>query len=386
MKILFVTSRFPYPLDKGDKLRAFYQIKYLSADHDIHLISIIDEDMKPEWLEALQFYTKSITLIRITPTERILSVCGSFIHGLPIQIGWFYSKKIKNIIHSLYQEINPDHCFCQLLRMAEYAKDLKGPKTLDYMDGFGTSMDRRAKIVGFPLNIFFRMEAKRMKQYEKQIAKSFDNLTIISQQDKSLFDFPDAERMLVLGNGIDEYFTDFHCENVEKKFDLVFVGNMSYLPNVESVKYTVNEIMPLLPEHFKFLISGTDPSSIVKSLASERIKVTGRVNDIRLSYLKGKVFIVSMWSGTGQQNKILEALALGIPCVTTKAVNNAIGAQPDKEILLAETREEFVQQILQLTSNPALYQRIAALGKQFVRENYSWKQKGRILNSIFAAN
>ncbi|MBK7635785.1 MAG: hypothetical protein IPJ13_17020 [Saprospiraceae bacterium] len=136
--------------------------------------------------------------------------------------------------------------------MAEYAKDLKGPKTLDYMDGFGTSMDRRAKIVGFPLNIFFRMEAKRMKQYEKQIAKSFDNLTIISQQDKSLFDFPDAERMLVLGNGIDEYFTDFHCENVEKKFDLVFVGNMSYLPNVESVKYTVNEIMPLLPEHFKF--------------------------------------------------------------------------------------------------------------------------------------
>ncbi|MBK7635784.1 MAG: glycosyltransferase [Saprospiraceae bacterium] len=134
------------------------------------------------------------------------------------------------------------------------------------------------------------------------------------------------------------------------------------------------------------MISGTDPSSIVKSLASERIKVTGRVNDIRLSYLKGKVFIVSMWSGTGQQNKILEALALGIPCVTTKAVNNAIGAQPDNEILLAETREEFVQQILQLTSNPALYQRIAALGKQFVRENYSWKQKGRILNSIFAAN
>ncbi|MBK8053937.1 MAG: hypothetical protein IPK35_11875 [Saprospiraceae bacterium] len=72
MKILFVTSRFPYPLDKGDKLRAFYQIKYLSADHDIHLISIIDEDIKPEWLETLQSYTKSISVIRITPIERIL--------------------------------------------------------------------------------------------------------------------------------------------------------------------------------------------------------------------------------------------------------------------------------------------------------------------------
>jgi glycosyltransferase involved in cell wall biosynthesis len=161
---------------------------------------------------------------------------------------------------------------------------------------------------------------------------------------------------------------------------------MSYLPNVESVKYTVNEIMPLLPEHFKFLISGTDPSSTVKSLASEKITITGRVNDIRLSYLKGKVFIVSMWSGTGQQNKILEALALGIPCVTTKAVNDSIGAQTDKEILLAETRDEFVQHILQLTSNQALYQMIATNGKQFVRENYSWKQKGEILNSIFAAN
>lgn len=386
MKILFVTSRFPYPLDKGDKLRAFYQIKYLSADHDIHLISIIDEDIKPEWLETLQSYTKSISVIRITPTERILSVFSSFVYGLPIQIGWFYSKKIKEIINGLYHEINPDHCYCQLLRMAEYTKDLTGPKTLDYMDGFGTSMDRRAKIAGFPLSIFFRLEAKRMKLYEKLIAKSFDHLTIISQQDKSLFDFPEAESMIVLGNGIDEYFTEFHCVNIKKEFDLVFVGNMSYLPNVESVKYTVNEIMPLLPEHFKFLISGTDPSSTVKSLASEKITVTGRVDDIRLSYLKGKVFIVSMWSGTGQQNKILEALALGIPCVTTKAVNDSIGAQADKEILLAETRDEFVQHILQLTSNQALYQMIATNGKQFVRENYSWKQKGEILNSIFAAN
>ncbi len=385
MKILFFTSRFPYPLDKGDKLRAFHQISDLSENHEIHLVSIVDDDIKPEWLSEVHPYAKGgITLIRIRPLERMKSLFISLIYGLPLQIGWFYSNSIKEIISELYKDICPDHIFCQLLRMAEYVKDLPGPKTLDYMDGFGTSMDRRAKIAYFPLDLFFKFEAKRMMAYEKEIAAHFDYLTIISNQDKSLFDFPEAEKMVVVSNGISEYFTDFESKNSEKEFDLVFVGNMSYLPNIETVKYIVNDILPLLPGHFNLLISGTNPAKQVLALASERVTVTGWVDDIREFYTKGRIFIVPMWSGTGQQNKILEALALGVPCITTHEVNNAIGAIHEREILIAENKEAFAHYINLLTTDRTLYTKLSTNGKQFVKENYTWKQKAEILNSIFA--
>lgn len=268
--------------------------------------------------------------------------------------------------------------------MAEYVKDMPVSKTLDYMDGFGVSMDRRSKIARFPLNYFYRLEAKLMMAYENNIAEHFDNLIIISEQDKALFEPNTAERMQVVGNGISDYFFDYQNHSISKEYELVFIGNMSYLPNIETAKYLVKEIMPQLPEHFKLLIAGTNPTNQVKSWASARVMISGRVDDIRAYYLKGKIFIVPMWSGTGQQNKILEALALGIPCITTNEVNNAIGAKAGKEILIAQSKDEFILAVHKLLDDSELYKQIVVNGKQFVKENYDWKQKALILSSIFA--
>ncbi|MGB4838895.1 MAG: glycosyltransferase [Saprospiraceae bacterium] len=383
MKILFLTSRFPYPLEKGDKLRAFHQIKVLSSSHEIHLVSILEEDPESGWLEKVAAYTASITTITIKPFERYVSVIKSLFSRRPVQIAWFYSSTIKKNINRICNELKPDHCYCQLTRMAEYAKDLPVKKTLDYMDSFGISMLRRANIVRFPLSLFYRIEGMRMIDYEASVSKKFNNLTIISQQDKNLLKFDGASNIIVVGNGIDQYFTECLISK-ERIYELVFIGNMSYLPNIECAEYLVNKIMPLLPSHYRLLISGASPDSRVLALTSSKVQVSGWSEDIRESYLSGRVFVAPMWSGTGQQNKILEALSLGIPCVTTAAVNNAIEASPNEEILIAEAPEEFVVAIQTLLTNEQKYEEIMRKGKVFVIQKFDWKQKGNLLSSIFA--
>ncbi|MBK8626078.1 MAG: glycosyltransferase [Saprospiraceae bacterium] len=110
------------------------------------------------------------------------------------------------------------------------------------------------------------------------------------------------------------------------------------------------------------------------------------MEDIRHAYASAKIFVAPMWSGTGQQNKILEAMAMGLPCITTKMVNNAIGAQPRKEILLAETPAEFITEINKILSNTALYEQMSQNSATFVKQNFDWNQNGKVLSAIFAQN
>lgn len=385
MKVLYLTSRFPYPLEKGDKLRAYYQIEALAHNHDVHLVSISEDEISKSDLDKISNITKSLVIIRITYWERWISLIKAMFSGLPFQIAWFYSKNISNDICQIANEIQPDHVFCQLPRMAEYGSKLPFAKTLDYMDCFGIGMQRRAGIAKGPASWIYQWEAYRMIKYEATISNSFDHLTIISQQDKNQFKFPRANEINVVTNGISDDFFNFKKDN-EIKYDLVFVGNMNYLPNVESVEYLINKILPAYPKKLKVLVAGASPSQRVKKLASDQITVSGWIDDIRTAYTSAKIFVAPMWSGTGQQNKILEAMALGIPCVTTSIVNNAIGAKPGIEILEAETKQEFVDCIQKLMEDQHLYHSVSTHSIKFVQQNFDWKQNGLILSSIFANN
>jgi polysaccharide biosynthesis protein PslH len=385
LKILYLTSRFPYPLEKGDKLRAFYQIAALSEDHDIHLVSITDEDQNYKNLEKLRHITQSLHIIRISPLERYFSLFSALLKGLPFQIAWFYSQSCQKIIEKLVEEIKPDHIFCQLPRMAEYCIHLPFPKTLDYMDSFGVGMIRRATVANGLTAKIYEFEAKRMINYEAAIAKKFDHLTIISHQDKAQFQFPEAAAIHVVSNGISPDFFNFPKYD-KPEYDIVFVGNMNYLPNIEAAEYLVTKILPNLDSNCKVLIAGASPSARIKRLASQTVVISGWMDDIRHAYANAKIFVAPIWSGTGQQNKILEAMAMGLPCITTAVVNNAIGAAINKEILLAETPEEFTLQINQILSNETLYHQISAHSTTFVQQNFDWKQNGKLLSTIFAQN
>ncbi len=386
-KLVIMLSRFPYPLEKGDKLRAFYQIKELSKYYSITLITTTDTSVKKESIEQLRKYCNTIYILKLSKISILFNLFIQIFTNKPFQIGYFYSSKNKFRIKKILNELKPDHIYCQLIRVTELVKDYHNcPKTLDYMDALSKGMERRVENANFFKKWLFKKEAKRLSLYERQIFDYFENHTIISKQDQEYILHPKRNSITCIQNGVDSSFFEFQKKTDE--FDFVFIGNMSYQPNIEAVHYIVEEILPLLntdKKTYSLLISGATPHYSIIKLArnNSNIKITGWVDDIRHSYLKGKIFIAPMMIGTGMQNKLIEAMAMGLPCITTPLANNAINAIHNESILVAKDKFEFINGIIKLLTDENFYLKISEGGRKLALSNFDWEKTTKKLINLF---
>ncbi len=383
MKLFVLLSRIPYPLEKGDKLRAFNHLKYLSKKNEIVLCALNDTELHKDAIKILGQYCKSIHIIKLSKAGILLNLILTFFNGLPFQTGYFYSRKAQRKINRILEEENPDHIFCQLLRVAGYVKNQPTPKTLDYQDVFSKGIERRIKKSPFYMKPLLRLEYRRLLKYENYIFDFFDNKTIISKPDRDLIPHPDKEKIHVIPNGVDTDY--FYPVQSRKEYDIVFIGNMGYPPNVDAAEYLANKIFPLVLEknpEVKLLLAGASPDKRVQALRSENIHVSGWVEDIRDCYAKARIFIAPMQIGTGLQNKLLEAMAMKIPCITSPLANSALGAKPGKEILTGNNPIEFANSILFLLNNPEPAEKLAKAGYYFVLNNYNWEPATKVLEGI----
>lgn len=376
--ILFLTSRFPFPLEKGDKLRAYHQIKELSLKYDIVLCSLTTVKIEQNWRAKLEPFCKEIHIFKLNPILILWNTFKMVFTKLPFQVGYFFQANIQKQIQLIVKNKKPDFIYCQLIRTAEYLKHIHTiPKTLDYMDALSAGMEKRAEISTWLKKQTLKIEGMRLRNYENKIYDYFDNHTIISKQDQKLINHPSNQNITIVPNGIDDYFLKYKPSNITKEYDLVFVGNLNYAPNIESCFFIVNEILPLFQKSGKditVLLSGANPSQkVVKLNQLKNVTVLGWVDDIRESYSKGKVFIAPLFIGTGLQNKLLEAMSLSIPCVTTSLVNNALRAKPDSDVLIADSSQEFHNQILKILNNSNISSKLITNAKDFVSKKYNWQ-------------
>ena len=375
MKIFVLLPRIPYPLEKGDKLRAFNQIKQLAKHNEIVLCALNDNPKVSEQdaFHALQPYCQSVNFIKISKPQIALGLVRAFCKGLPMQCGYFYNRKAAKKIDALIAKHKPDMLFGQLLRVAEYIRHKDLPKTIDYQDIFSYGMKRRADIASFVTRPIYNMEYRRLRRYEADIFDDFDVKTIISAPDRELFPHERRDEILIIPNGVDHDF--FKPQEQEKKYDLVFTGNMSYPPNVNAVEYLANEILPIVwktrPETTLY-IAGATPDPRVKKCASDKIIVSGWLDDIRDAYAASRVFIAPMRIGTGLQNKLLEAMSMKLPAITSPLANASLGAKPDEEILIGGNAEEMANNILTLLINTERAEQIAQAGFDFTNRVYDW--------------
>ncbi|MFT7343870.1 MAG: glycosyltransferase involved in cell wall biosynthesis [Lentimonas sp.] len=376
--LVMIVSRFPYPLEKGDKLRAFYQLKEFSRDFQVHLICTSEIKPKKEHIEAVKKHTESIEIHVIPKWQSYFSCLIQLLGSKPMQVAYFYSPWVKNKIARTLKKIKPDHIFCQLIRATEYVKDYhQCPKTLDYMDALSAGIERRIQLAPFYNKWLFKLEAKRLREYETKVFDYFEHRYIISNQDKKLLVHPDKDKVICSPNGVNPEFLKPHAKRT--KFDLVFVGNLNYPPNIEAVKYIVQKILPLLnakEKKYTFLAAGAQPNNELLNLSKKTDAMTlwSWVDHIEDAYLAGKTFVAPMMIGTGLQNKLLEAMALRIPCVTSKLANNALGATENKHLLIAYSAQDYCDKIEQL-SNEELGLSIQNEAHQFIEENFSWQQQ-----------
>ncbi len=373
---MVITSRFPYPLDKGDKLRAYHQIKELAKECEVHLVSLSNKNIHEKDKNELEKICKSVSIYKLNKLQSVLSLFGALFNKKPFQVALFYNKNIHKKIKKKTREINPNHIYCQLIRCAEYVKDeFDIPKTIDFMDVLSKGIERRISTSPFYLKKILETEAERLKIYENIMFEYFDNHAIISLQDQELIYHVKREEIAIIPNGIDTHFFSPDSK-IKKKYTLLFNGNMQYQPNVKSAIYIVTHILPLVKEKIPgvlLLISGTSPTKEVQELASDAVTVSGWMDDIRDAYNQAIIFIAPMQIGTGLQNKLLEAMAMEMPCVTSKLANNALNAKTNDEILIGNSKEEYAELIIKLINDSSKREALGKNGQTYVRNNFNWE-------------
>lgn len=381
MKLLVVLSRFPYPLEKGDKLRAYHQIRVLSRQHDIYLFALSDKEVLASSMEALKPFCKEIRVGRICWWTKLINSLLAFFKGWPIQCGYFYSREAKKALRQFADEVKPDMVYAQLVRTVPYVQDLKQEKTIDYQDVFSQGMLRRAQRAPFWKKLFFKMESRRLQRYEAEVFPYFQHHTIITEVDRDLMPVKEKDKISIVGNGVD--FEHYRYDGQEKIYDLIFAGNMSYAPNVDAAEFIVQQILPrLLPQfpNLRLVLCGANPAPRVRALQGPNVTVTGWVESIAEYYAQSRIFIAPMRLGTGLQNKLLESMATQLPCVTSSLAGKPLkGAVPQQDLLICSTPDDYTVAVTRLLTDSTYYQQIASNGYCYVKENYSWEAMTGVL-------
>lgn len=376
MKLVVVLSRVPYPLEKGDKLRAYHQIKHIAKANEVHLLCVTDQKVDKSSLDHLSNIVESIQVFQLPKWRILLNLFFGLLGDWPLQVHYFYQRSVRKKMHRCINQIAPDHVFCQLIRTSEYVKDLhQYPKTLDYMDAFSKGIERRVLNEPWWKKWLLKIEQKRLVNYENLIFDYFDNHTIISEQDRRFIYHAKRDDIHVIRNGVDATF--FGIERQEDpKLVLLFTGNMSYPPNVDCAQYLAQDVMPLVWKQqpsAELRLAGANPHQKVTELASEKVVVTGWVDDIREEYAKASIFVAPMRMGTGLQNKLLEAMSMELPSVTSALANNALQAQPDHDVLIGNDAQEVASKILELIADEDKQKAIAKAGKEYVTKRFTWE-------------
>ena len=385
MKLVVLTSRIPYPLEKGDKLRIFHQIKHLAQSHDVCLICLNDSSEKID-TSILEELVSELHVIPLSKWKIPFRMFFSLFHQLPFQVTYFLEWKNKQVIESIIQNFKADHIYCQLIRTSEYVKDLfQFEKTIDYMDAFSAAAMRRAETEKGLRKLFWKVEFSRVKNYERGIFDYFKHHSIISHQDRNLLAIPSNKNIEIVPNGVDT--SHFKNLNLTKKYDLVFAGNMNYPPNIAAAIFLATEILPKVATHFPnatLLIAGANPSSDVLNLANEQITISGWMNDIREAYCESRVFIAPMFIGAGMQNKILEAMSSELPVITTSLAAEAFPEKNQSKLLEANSAFEFAKAIQYYLLNENARISDGENNRHYVEEKYSWNISNKKLDQCLS--
>ena len=395
MKILVVLPRFPYPLEKGDKLRAYNQIRTLAENNEVYLFALSHCKVDESALQEMRKYCKDICVARLSKIIGGLRVIRNLFSVRSLQIGYWDDRRARRRYRDFEAQVQPDVIYAQMVRTMKYVAHSSLPKVLDFQDALSMNVERRMlNHRGLPY-FFLHYEFKMLRSAEFNACGIFDRLTIISETDSDAIPQHKHTEIDIVRNGVDfDYFntqalkhssTQTFNHSGTQAFSIVFCGNMQYRPNVDASQFLVNEVMPIVwrthPEA-RVLLAGATPKKAVRQLASDKVTITGSVDDIRPCYASARLFVAPMRIGSGLQNKLLEAMAMGVPCITTPLANASLGAVDGKHLLLAADAESLAAAIIRLLDGESLCQSLVANADTFVHENFSWQSAGKQLESV----
>ena len=390
MKILFLTHRYPYPPESGDRIRSFHFIKHLSARHEIHLMSIcFGKAPDKEELRPLENFCRTVEVFPVNYWKNIMR-CAPFIFSdVPLTVQLFFSKELNRRLKERLERERFDLIYIYSSQMATAVMEARGTaKVMDFIDVDSEKWQEYADRSGHLKKWVYAREARCLRRFELDVERRCRASVLVSENEAALFRrlAPDA-KIHAIGNGVD---TDPHGSGAPANNDkdsIIFTGVMDYFPNVDGVQWFANEILPLVarkrPEA-EFIIIGKNPAPAVRKLAgkSARVKVTGYVPDIKKYLSSAAVAVAPLRIARGIQNKVLEAMAAGVPVVATTPASEGIDARPGADLLIADDAREFSSHVIRLLEDAEFRAQLANSALERVREHYSWDSMAKKMEAL----
>ena len=394
-QLLFLAHRIPYPPDKGDKIRSWNILRHLAETYDVHLGAFVDDPADMRHLDVLRDVCADVFCIPTTGGSCKLRALKSLPGEIPLSVAMLQDPRMRAYVDDKCDAGEAETIYLFSGQMAPYALRHASRRRLILMDFVDVDSDKFrqfANTARLPMKSIYLREAKRLHQFEKQVARAVDASLFVSQDEAALFRRTAgsyAHTVHALENGVDTDFFDpapFRAE-ADPAPNIIFTGAMDYLPNVEAARWLAKEILPAVRKRVpgaSLTIVGARPGRDVQRLAGAGIEVTGRVEDVRPYFGRAAVAAAPMKTARGVQNKVLEGMAMQLPVVTTPAGLSGIDAEPGRHLLVAEVTEGLAAQIAGLLEDRERARDIGEAARAHVVRRYGWAHQLSVLDSIIA--
>lgn len=390
MKILFLANRVPYPPYRGDKLKIFNLARRLKDRHELHLLTFAQTEEDLGYKGELEKIFKEVHFIFLPKWKSALNCLAAVWDSKPLQVLYFQSAALRAALDKLIALHGYDAVHVQHLRMSPYLagrKDL--PRILDLPDAFSLYWERRKMVKrGLLTRLFEHIEQRRVLRYER-ILEAYDLSLVCSQEDLAYLQKTHSTGNLrLLPNGVDlETFAARQHDYGHHK-TILFTGNMDYAPNVDAVVYFTESILPAIrarhPEA-SFIIAGQRPVARVLALANEYVSVTGFVKDLAATYDSASVVVAPLRFGAGTQNKVLEAMAMGVPVVCSHIGFGGLGIESGEGAIMQTDASAFADSVSDLLDSEDARRKVGTEGMRVIRTKFDWDIIARMLEGYLEA-
>lgn len=383
MKILFVVPYAPV------RLRTYELIRYLSLNHEISVACIMQSAWLLQHMDKIKPFCKEVYTINLNRYSCFLRSLVAMPSSKPMSVAYFTSSRMTSLIERLVQGSEFDLIHTEFIRAASYTAGINGiPKLFDSVDSLALAYERgwRNRHGSVPSRILALEEWIKMRRYEPEMIRSFDRVIVTSPVDQKFLASASGPAVDVIPNGVD--YDYFYWDGQERdENSLVFVGGMNYYVNVDSILHFYRVTFPLIQKQqpdVRFSIVGAEPKQSIRNLAKNpAVEVTGFVPDIRPYLARSAVFLCPLLCGSGIQNKLLQAMAMGTPVVTTSIAIQALQVKDGEHVLVADEPQQFAEAVACLMTDKNLRKRLSINARNYIQEHHDWRSIGQKLEAVY---
>lgn len=389
-RILFCTPRFPYPLIGGDRIKSYHMLLHLARHHEVHLVTFAKGDQAaPENVQAIERLGVTVHPVPFHPLRAGLKSIETLYTDRPLEIAFYTQPEFQARVDELTRQMKFDVGIAFFMRTAEYLRKKSFRKILVAEDCRELYQLRSYESSNNMLQQLIRWwEVRKLRRYEPDVVRHFDTTTFVTNTDIEAMrkGNPSAEyRLLTNGVDLDEFA---FLPEQDKRDGVLFFGKLDVWANSMMVTRIAEKIRPLIQRgvpRTQFRIVGARPGELEQRFAAADFSFFADVPDIREYVNSSAVFLHPHRGASGIQNKVLQAMSMGCPVVTTPTGVQGIEAVHGEHALIGESDAELAQHCVALLEDPALRERLARNARTMIARTHSWDLVYEQLDEILTA-